>query len=88
MGDDVVQIAKTIKRAERGHLGEWVDACKGKGEVFADFDHGGHLTEIGLAGIVALKLQKDIDWDGEAMEVKSEPGAAGLVSKEDRGKWL
>ena len=77
-----------MKRAEGGHFGEWVDACKGEGEVFADFEHGGHLTEIGLAGIVALKLQKDIAWDGGAMEVVGEPGAAALVSKENRGKWL
>ena len=81
-------VAKTVKRAEGGHFGEWVDACKGEGEVFADFEHGGHLTEIGLAGIVALKLQKDIAWDGGAMEVVGEPGAAALVSKENRGKWL
>jgi len=67
---------------------EWFDAIRGEGEVFADFEHGGHLTEIGLAGIVALKLQKDIEWDGENMKVVGEPDADSLIDKPVRNKWL
>ncbi|MFP6872405.1 MAG: Gfo/Idh/MocA family oxidoreductase [Verrucomicrobiales bacterium] len=80
-------VPKTIPRV-RGHMHEWVDACMGKGRTFADFDHGGHLTEIGLAGIVALKMQKDIQWDGEAMKVKGHPEADKWINKPNRGKWL
>ena len=67
---------------------EWVDACKGKGKTFADFEHGGHLTEIGLSGIVALKMQKEIEWDGQAMKVKSHPEADAYIDKENRKEWL
>ena len=38
----------------KGHDHEFVDACRGQGKTFSDFDIGGKLTEIGLSGIVAL----------------------------------
>ena len=85
---DVAKVVpKTIPRS-RGHMHEWVDACKGNGRTFADFEHGGHLTEIGLAGIVALKMQKEIQWDGQAMKVKGHPEADKWINKPDREKWL
>lgn len=80
-------VAETIPRS-KGHMEEWLDACRGDGEVFADFDHGGHLTEIGLAGIVALRLQKDIAWDGENMRIPGMPEADGYIRKDDRKTYL
>lgn len=80
-------IAETLPRS-RGHMEEWLDACRSRGEVFADFDFGGHLTEIGLAGIVALRLQKDIPWDGPAMKVPGLPEAERFMSKENRPRYL
>ena len=71
-----------------GQIHEWFDACQGKGKTFADFEHGGHLTEIGLAGIVALRLQKNIEWDGPNMKAKGMPEADKLIDKENRTKWL
>lgn len=71
-----------------GHMQEWFDAIRGEGKTFADFEHGGHLTEIGLIGILALKLQKDIEWDGENMKVVGEPSADALINKPVREKWL
>ena len=85
--DAAKPVPKSIPRV-RGHMHEWVDACLGKGETFANFEHGGHLTEIGLAGILALKLQKEIDYDGAAMKVKGHPEADILVDKKNREKWL
>jgi predicted dehydrogenase len=77
----------TIPRVN-GHLNEWVDACLGGPKVFADFDHGGHLTEIGLAGIVALRLQKSIDWDGPNMKVPGTPEADQYIRREGRTDYL
>lgn len=68
----------------KGQLDEWVDACLGGPKVFADFDHGGHLTEIGLAGIVALRLQQSIDWDGPNLKVPGLPEADRFIRKTDR----
>ena len=72
------QVPKSLPRVA-GHLDEWADACLGGPKVFSDFDFGGHLTEIGLAGIVALRLGKSIDWDGEAMKVPGMPEADRFI---------
>ena len=71
----------------KGQLDEWVDACLGGPKVFSDFDFGGHLTEIGLAGIVALRLQKNIDWDGPNMKVPGMPEADQYIRPPVRGIW-
>ena len=55
--------------------------------MFSDFDFGGYLTEIGLAGIVALRLQKNIDWDGPNMKVPGMPEADRFIRPAERGKW-
>ena len=65
------KVAQTLPRA-KGHMQEWVEAINGGPKVYSDFDFGGHLTEIGLAGIVALRLGHAIDWDGKKMAVKGE----------------
>ena len=70
------------------HMEEWLNAIKGGPKPFADFDLGGHLTEIGLAGNVALRLQKDIDWDGPNMKVVGSNEADPFVHKTDREQWL
>ena len=72
----------------RGHFQEWTDAILNKGKTFAPFEIGGHLTEIGLSGIVALKLQRNLDWDGQAMKARGIPEAAALVKKQNRTQWL
>ena len=81
------EVPESIPRVQ-GHLDEWVDACLGGPKVFSDFDFGGHLTEIGLAGIVALRLQQNIDWDGPHMKVPGLPAADQFIRREERGKYF
>ena len=81
------KISQTIPRV-RGHFQEWTDAILNGTETFAPFELGGHLTEIGLSGIVALKLQKNLNWNGEAMKARGLPEADALVHKKNRTKWL
>ena len=80
------QVPLSIPRVE-GHMEEWVDACLGGPKVFSDFDFGGHLTEIGLAGVVALRLQQSIDWDGPGMKVPGMPEADPFIRREERAKY-
>lgn len=82
-------VPRSVPRAPRdGHMLEWVEACKGGPATFSNFDIGGYITEIGLAGAVALRLERDIDWDGQRMEVKGVPEASALVKPYFRKKWL
>lgn len=80
------QVPVTLPRV-KGHIDEWIDAIQGGPKVFADFDLGGHLTEIGLSGIVALRLQKSIDWDGPNMKVPGMPEADKFIRKAERAKY-
>lgn len=80
-------IPKTLPRfGNHGH--EWLAACRGEGKTFSDFDIGGKLTEIGLAGVVGVRAGKSLDWDGEKMEATNAPEAARFVHTEYRTKWL
>ena len=72
----------------KGHGQEWLDACRGEGKTFSDFDTGGKLTEIGLAGVVAVRTGRTIQWDGVKMEAKDAPEAARFVHPAYRTKWL
>jgi predicted dehydrogenase len=80
-------IPESIPRT-KSHQGEWCEACKGQGKTYSDFEIGGLLTEITLSGIVALRVGRTIEWDGEKREVKGAPEAAKFVKSEWRKKWI
>jgi predicted dehydrogenase len=82
-----MDIPKTLPRVG-DHGQEWIDACLGQGKTFSDFEIGGKLTEIGLAGVVGIRAGKSLDWDGEKMEARDVPEAARFVHTEYRKKWL
>ena len=79
-------IPQTLPRV-RGHMPEWIDACRGKGTTFSDFETGGRLTEIGLSGILALRAGHRIEWDGDAMKVAGMPEFDRLIQPEYRAQW-
>jgi predicted dehydrogenase len=80
-------IAQSLPRV-KGHDQEWIDACRGQGKTFSDFDTGGKLTEIGLAGVVALRAGKSLDWDGEKMIARNAPEASKFIHPTYRTQWL
>jgi predicted dehydrogenase len=81
-------VPQTLPRAPQDrHVLEWIEACKGNGKTFSPFEFGGHVTEIGAAGLVALRLGRDIDWNGKAMKAKGESGAAALLDPQPRLGW-
>lgn len=79
-------IAITLPRSP-GHLKEWVNACTGGPATFSNFETGSHLTEIVLAGVVALRMQKAIHWDGEAMRATNAPEAEKFIRAHYRADW-
>jgi len=83
----VKDIPQTLPRV-KGHYGEFLDACRGEGQTFSNFDLGGKLTEIGLSAIVAIRAGKSLDWNGEKMEAANAPEADRFVHTEYRKKWL
>src|SRR5258706_13401995 len=79
-------ISQTLPR-NVGHMQEWVNAIKGQGKAWSDFDFGGHLTEIGLTGVLAIRLGHDIDWDGEKQKANT-PDTDPLITPKYRRAWV
>ncbi len=77
-------IPKTLPRVQGLHLKEWMDACKGGNPTFSPFEIGGHVTEIGSAGLIALRLGQNIEWDGMAMQIKGNPDSKSLADPAPR----
>jgi len=89
----VKAIPQTIPRNEfegngdaRQHL-EWIAACKGGKPCYSDFDIAAYLTEIILLGCVAMRVGKNLEWDGPNMKAKNAPQAAQYVKREYRKGW-
>jgi predicted dehydrogenase len=80
-------IPQTLPR-KVNHYQEWANACRGEGKAWSDFDTGGHLTEIGLAAVMALRVGRDVEWDGEAMRAKNAPEAERIIRRKYRKAWL
>jgi hypothetical protein len=79
-------IAQTLPRSP-GHLKEWVNACNGGPATFSDFETGGFLTEIVLSGVVAVRAQRALDWDGGAMRAVNMPAADRFIHAHYRTGW-
>ena len=85
--DATKSIPQTLPRSQ-GHAKDWVLACKGGPAVVSDFDFGGHLTEITLSAVLALRVGHSLDWNGAQLRATNAPEAAQFVQHTWRSKWI
>jgi predicted dehydrogenase len=78
--------AKKLPRV-KGHHRDWLDACKGGKPSSANFQYGAALTEVGLLGLVAMRLGKKIYWDAKAMKATNAPEADKFLKESYRPGW-
>ncbi len=78
--------AKTLPRS-KGHHRDWLDGCKGQGTPSANFQYAALLTEIGLLGLVAMRVGKKIHWDSKAMKCTNAPEADKYLKGNYRPGW-
>jgi len=78
--------AKTLPRS-KGHHRDWLAACKGGTPASANFQYGAALTEVGLLGLVALRVGKKLQWDAKAMKATNAPAADALLKESYRPGW-
>ncbi len=78
--------APRLKRSN-GHHRDWVDACKGGEPATSPFAYAAHLTEIVLLGVLSLRTQKSITWDGPAMKATGFPAADPFIHESVRQGW-
>jgi len=78
--------AKTLPRS-KGHHRDWLAASKGGTPASSNFQYGAALTEVGLLGLVALRVGKKIQWDAKAMKATNAPAADALIKESYRAGW-
>ena len=67
---------------------EWIDAIRGNGsKPLSGVHYSGLFTETVLLGNLAIRLGKQIDWDGPNLKATNAPGAAPLIKREYRKGW-
>ncbi len=84
--DNFERPPKTLPRSN-GHHRDWLDACKGGEPASANFEYGAALTEMGLLGLVAMRVGKRLDWDAAAMKATNAPEADGYINGTYRKGW-
>ncbi len=77
---------KTLPRS-KGHHRDWLDACKGGTPASGNFEYGAALTEVGLLGLVAIRLRKKMYWDAKAMKATNAPEADQFLKERYRPGW-
>jgi len=65
----------------------WVNACKGDLKTCSNFDYSGTMIEQLLLGLVAFRVGKKIQYDGEAGRVTNNDEANALLSRKYREGW-
>lgn len=84
--DDFDRPPKTLPRS-KGHHRDWIDACKGGEAASANFEYGAALTEIGLLGLVAMRVGKQMEWDAASMKSPNVPEADRFLNGSYRRGW-
>ena len=82
-------IKPVYARIKGGPTQELCRAIRGEGEkpVSNFFDHSGPLTEMVLAGNLAVRLGKKIDWDMKNMEARGLPEVKATLKRIYRKGW-
>ncbi len=89
----LMEKARTIKavypRVKGGPTQELCRAIRGEGpKPISNFeDHAGPLTELVLAGNLAVRLGKKIDWDSANMDARGLPEVKAMIKRIYRAGW-
>jgi predicted dehydrogenase len=82
---------KTLERipeGEDGHEKDWIRACKTGKPASSNFDYSGPLSEMVLMGNLAVRFpDRELAWNGEAMEVTNDADANAYVRRQYREGW-
>ncbi len=87
--DQPGKVAKVYDRVVGGPTQELCRAVRGEGpKPVSNFvDHAGPLTEMVLAGNLAVRLGKKIDWNAKTMEARGLPEVKAMLKRTYRAGW-
>jgi len=67
-------------RVNNSHMFEWVLACDGGTKTYSPFEIGARITEVGMLGVVALRLGGPIEWDAATARVRGRSDADAILA--------
>jgi predicted dehydrogenase len=70
-----------------GHEQNWIRAIRGEEKISAPFEYGARLNETMILGIVALKAEQPITWDGAAGRITNVADANQYLTRDYRRGW-
>jgi hypothetical protein len=77
-----------IPEGADGHEQDWIRACKTGKPASSSFEYSGPLTETVLMGNLAVRYpNRELFWNGAAMEVTNDKDANAYVRREYREGW-
>ncbi len=79
--------ADKILPSMEGFQQEWFNACKGNLKTSCDFNYGGMMIEMMLLGMVAYRVGKTLEYDGENGRVSNSPEGNDLLRRKYRKGW-
>jgi hypothetical protein len=59
---------------------EFVLACAGDAKTYSPFEIGARITEVGMLGVLALRMQKPITWDAANRQAVGLPEADAIIA--------
>lgn len=66
-------------QVNNSHMFEWVLACAGDAKTYSPFEIGARITEVGMLGVLAIRMQKPIVWDAENRRATGLPEADAII---------
>ena len=66
-------------QVNNSHMFEWVLACAGDAKSYSPFEIGAQITEVGMLGVLALRMQKPILWDAANRKATGLPEADAII---------
>jgi hypothetical protein len=77
-----------IPRIRGGHQRDWLDAIRDGRQSGSPFEYGGRLSELGLLGVIAIRMTgKKLLYNERAMRFTNCPEANRLLNPPYRKGW-
>jgi len=77
-----------IPRVRGGHQKDWLDAIRNGKQAGSPFEYGGRLSELGLLGVIAIRMAgKKLLYNERAMRFTNSPEATRLLNPPYHNGW-
>jgi predicted dehydrogenase len=78
---------KTLKRVG-GIYRDFINSCKTGTPASSNFDYSGPMTEVILMGLIAMRTEEKLYWDGPNMKVLNHELANSYIKPEYHNGWV